>query len=542
MLRPRPKPLVRPTTQSVHLPAPTGGLNTVSAGSAMPPTDCVQLYNLVAAEYGLRSRLGSREWVTGLTGAADSQVRSVLPFTGAAANGAGDRLFAVTSTGIWDVSASTTTPVQVLVFPVQSGDAGRGVSHVVVTAGGHFLAYCDEENGYHLYSEATGLWVAPTMGAGPTEIAGVNPANLVFCTVFKNRLWLVEKATARAWYLDAGSVFGTATSFALGQRFRAGGSLVGLWSWTYDGGAGLDDSLVAVSGGGDVAIYQGADPASAATFGLKGVWTLGGSPPAGRHIATGYGGDLLLLTRAGVLSLSRLVAGAGDERATYATAKVSNLFNSLMLTRASLPGWSLRLHPEDNALLVTVPTYAGQATEQLVMSLAGRSWSRYRDLPLYSSEVWSGKLYLGTMDGRVLINDGYVDGVTLADPSAYTPVQWSLLSAFQNFGNGRMKRVQMLRPTLLSESPAPAYEARARFRYDLAEVETVSADTAPSSAGTWDVSTWDSAGWGGEYNASQRATGATGMGVDVAVAIRGAATSRTVLVGVDVMLEMGGML
>lgn len=530
-----------PSIQSAHLPAPVGGLNTVSAGSAMPLSDCLQGYNVVAAELGLRSRLGYREWCTGLSGAADDYVRTVLPFTGSAKSGAQDRLFAATATGIWDVSASSMPPIeQVASFPIEVGDSGYGISHSFVTAAGvHYLLYADEANGLMRYSEATGTWESVAEGTGAGEINGVDPANLVFVTAFKRRLWFVERDTARAWYLPAGAIGGTAQPFDMGAQFRAGGPLVGLWNWTYDGGAGLDDSLVAISGGGDVAIYQGTDPANPAEFGLRGVWSLGGSPPAGRRIATDFGGDVLILSRLGVLPLSRLVAGEVNKD-TYVTAKVANLFNSLMLTRASLPGWSMRLHPEDNALVVTVPTYPGQPTEQLVMALAGRAWFRYRDLPIYSSEVWGGKLYFGTVDGRVCVNDGYVDGISLADPNAFMPVQWSVLTAFTNLGTPRQKQVQLLRPTLLSESSAPAYEIQARYRYDFAELPPVSAMAGDGS--TWDGGTWDRDVWSGEYQASQRLRGATGLGVDMAIAIRGTATARTVLVGIDVMYTAGGLL
>lgn len=531
---PRRRPTA-PTIQTTHLPAPVGGLNTVSAGSAMPVSDCLQGWNLIASELGLRSRLGYREWVTDL----DGEARTVIPFTGSAKSGAADRLFQTTPSGIWDVSASSNAPEFVLSFASAVGESGYGISHALVTSAGHFLFYADEVNGLHRYSESADTWEAVTQGTGAGQIAGVNPENIVFVTVFKGRVWLVERDTARAWYLPAGAIAGTAQPFEMGQNFRAGGPLVGLWNWTYDGGAGLDDSLVAISGGGDVAIWQGTDPASAATFGLKGVWSLGGSPPAGRRIATDFGGDVVILSRLGLLPLSRLVAGEVNKD-TYFTAKIANLFNQLMLTRASMLGWSLRLHPEDNALLVTVPTFPGQATEQLVMALAGRAWFRYRDLPIYSCEVWAGKLYFGTVDGRTCVNDGYVDGVMLSDPAAFAPVQWSLLSAYTNLGSVRQKQVQILRPTLLSESAAPSYEVRPQYHYDFTEISPVSATGGGS--GTWDGSTWDEDVWSGEYQASQQVRGGVGLGIDMAVAIRGTAVARTVLVGIDVMYTQGGLL
>lgn len=526
--------------QAAYIPAPMGGLNTIAAGTAMPEGDCVQLWNMVNGEHGLRSRLGTREWCTGLTGTLDNQVRSELPFAGSSADGTDDKLFATTSTGIWDVSSSSASPTQVLAFTSATGDAGYGVCHAMVTAAGHFLLYADEENGYHVYTSSTDTWAKVALGGGGTEVSGVDPGELCFVMVWKSRVWFVQRDTTKAWYLAAGSIYGTATALDLDRsaQFRAGGELVGLWNWTLDGGIGIDDHLVCVSRGGDVAIYQGSDPSDAATFALRGTWSVGAFP-AGRRVATNLGGDLLLLSKSGVRQVSQLVTG-GEGSGVYQTAKIANLFNSLTLTRSELPGWALYLHPEDNALIVAVPTTSGNDTEQLSQSLWSRGWSRYRDLPLFSAAVWGKKLFLGTADGRVLVNDGYVDGVTLADPSSYTPVQWSLLTPFRNLGNGRQKQVQMIRPTLLAESTSVFYEAEARYKYDLSEIDDVALGTTYGDV--WDTGVWDTATWSSDYQPTQSATGAAGMGVDVAIALRGTATSRTVLVGMDVLFTQGGFL
>jgi hypothetical protein len=513
-----------------------GGLDAVTPISAMPATHAVLAYNLIASEYGLRCRLGSREWCTGLTGSGVNEVRSVLPFTGTTT--AKNRLFACTNTGIWDVSSSDTSPTQVLTFAASTGDAGYGVCTVFVTSAGHFLLYADEVNGLHYYTESSDTWAAVAMGGGATQISGVDPANIRFVTAWKNKVLLVEKDSTKAWYLASGTIYGAATSFNLAQRFRAGGTLRGLWSWTYDGGAGIDDALVALSDGGDVAVYLGTDFV-AGSIALKGVWYVG-APPAGRKVATNFGGDLLLLSRTGIVPLSKLVLGGDMDRSQYVTAKVANLFNAAMLSKASYKQWSMVLHPEDNALMVTVPTSDTTATEQLVMSLTTRSWTRYRDLGVFSAESWGGKLYYGTVDGKVCINDGYVDGVTLADPNSYSPVYWSGLQAFSNLGNGLNKQVQSLRPVLLCESTAPSFAVAARYDYNLTEAGQPSA--ASDSAALWDSAAWDSALWGGEYAPTQQLRGATGMGRSVAVAIRGTAIARTVWVGTDILFTQGGPL
>lgn len=584
------------TVETVSVPAPLGGLNTIDPGFGMPDLDCPLLYNMIGAENGQRSRLGWKEWCTGLVGIADNTVRSILPFAGSNKNGSNDRLFACTSKGIYDVSASSASPTLVVTFGTQSGDAGYGISCVAVnTSGGHFLLYCDEENGYYTYSEVLGTWTKPVSSAttpwavgtiygpgaavsnggltyvtaaggtaaaapatGPSgtgasiadntvtwaytpSVGGVDPAKCVHVMVWKNRVWLTEKNTGNAWFLPIGAIFGPGTRQNFGPQFRAGGDLRGLWNWTLDGGSGPDDRLVAISGGGDVVIYAGTDPATVGGFGIVGKWYCGGVP-YGRRIATDHGGDLLLLTSLGILPISALILGNPIfDKSPYATRKIANLFNRMMAAARSLRGWALRLHPEDNSLLVTVPVADGQNTNQLAMSMVTRGWAQYRDLPMLSMEAWGGLLYFGTADGRVCVNTAYIDGVLLSDPSAFTPIDCSGITRFSNLGSGSQKGVTIIRPTIISEGGSVPSKMEARYGYNLTEA---SRPVAVATTGTtiWDSALWDAGKWGGAYATQQQAVGATGMGPNAAIAFRLLATSRTVLVGWDVSFVAGGML
>jgi hypothetical protein len=523
----------RPSIQTARIPAPMG-LNTVAGGSSMGDADALLLYNLIPGAYGLQIRSGYRQWCTNLSGAADNTVRSMLPFTGGSSNGSTNKLFAVTSTGIWDCSSSSSSPTQVLTFASSANNAGRGVATVVVTAAGHFMLYADEENGLFQYTESTNTWAVST-------VSGINPSNVVSVMMWKHRVFLTEKDSTSAWYLDAGAVTGTATEFDFAQRFKAGGTLVGLWSWTYDGGAGLDDSLVAISQGGDVAIYQGSDPSDATDFGLRGIWQLG-AVPAGRRIATDTGGDLLLISTMGALPASKLVVGGASFSSQYATAKIANEFTRLMSLYRGTQGWGLYQHPGDGALLVTVPEYGAQsATTQLAMSYASGGWSKYRDLPVVSGCVWEGDFYIGTADGMVCRAIDYVDNVDISDPESYDSIDWSLLTRYHNLGNANQKRVELIRPVVLSGQLTPSVSSVARYDYDLREASEASGSGSGGS-GAWDSGVWDSSLWGADYIASNLFSGAQGMGRDVAIAMRGNALSKTTLVGIDVFYNQGGPL
>lgn len=532
----RPRKSLKGSEQLATLAAPTGGLNTSSAAMNMPPSDCMVLYNMLAAENGLRARLGSREWVTGLTGASDNLVRTIIPYAGTSPSAT--RLFAATSSGLWDVSASTQDPIaaldDVFAFSDLSGLAGYGVSCAHSTTAGNFIWYADEVNGLHLYTEETDTWSAP----GDLGITGVDPADIVFVTSFKGFTLLVPRDATDIWILPVNSISGAATRMGLGYKLQAGGNIVGMWSWTYDGGGGLDDSLVVVTRGGDVLVFQGTDPTDSASFGNTGVWGVG-KMPAGRNLATTFGGDLLLLTRAGIVPMSKLVVGATGS-AQYETAKIHNLFNRLMLAYGDVRGWSLTLHPEESALIVTVPTGVDLPTTQLAMSLATHSWSQLRDLDIYSCAAYEGKLYYGTVDGRIGINDGNVDGVTLADPTTYSAIDYSGISAFQNMGSGTQKQVHFIKPYFISQSASPSYSVGARYDFNTTELDAVTLSAAAGDV--WDTGLWDTMLWSGGTAASTGVRGTAGMGSNVAIAWRGASVDRTVLTGFEVSFSTGGML
>lgn len=604
-LRPR-NPGRKQTILSATLPAPVGGMNSIAPASQLPELDCILLYNMVGSELGLRSRNGYEEWVTGLDGPPLTE----LPFSGSHANGSTDRLFATTATGIWQCTTSTGSPSQLVTFLSSSGLAGYGISQVVATLAGHFLIYCDEENGLYFYSENSTAWTkaiagvtqtwavqtdylignrvvnggniyictaagtSNTTGTGPSGTGtgisdgtvtwdyvsaavanaigpsladqqnglSIDPADFAFVTVFKNRVWYIEKDTARAWYGEVNAFLGTFTSFDFGLKLQHGGPLAGLYNWSYDGGSGMDTRLVAISSAGDIAIYGGTDPTSASTFGLVGVWYVG-AVPAGRRLATDYGGDILVNSTLGTVPLSKLVVGEPlTDRTQYTTFKIGNRFSLLANTFRTLPGWEIHIHPEDNTLLILVPQGAGQPELQLAYSFTTKGWSFYRDLPMVSAAAWNGTLFFGTPDGRICRHTGYVDNVSRTDPNSFALVNWSMLSRYDNLDNMNQKRVTMIAPTIVSESPAPSYSAVPRYNLDLTEAPPPTSLGIGSDSAVWDASLWDQCVWAGDYVATQAVSGALGIGRDVAMAIRGAADSRTILVDIKVMFEQGGLL
>lgn len=537
----RPSSLIGPSPQStriVAVPAPNAGINAVDSLYTMGernPEDSIFQYNLIPSQYGTKVRSGYREWATAV---GTGGVKTLMPFTGSVVTN--DKLFAAGQNGIFDVSLTVNNPVAVIAFGTIDATSGYGMWTNYTTIGGHFQLYCDESNGYYTYEETTNTWLKVTLGGGATQISNVDPALFVDVVIFKSRAWFVEKNSARAWYLTAGTIYGAATVFNFGNKFKAGGYLVGLYVWTVDGGEGTDDYLVAISSGGDIVIYKGNDPASATDFVQHGTWYIG-PPPVGRRVAGSFGGELYVLSAYGVIPLTKLIAGALIQQDDiYISRKITPLINTEMDFQRIVFGWEIKLIPTENLLLVSVPKRTGFQYIQFVQSLNTNGWAVYRDIPYYNGETWQGQFYISTEDGRVLIHDGTVDN-TLRDGTLGVAISWSTLSVFAEHGSvGRYKRIQFIRPMFLA-SAAPSYSLEARYDYDLSEALPAPA-ISPTTGPLWDSAIWDLSLWGGQFLEIEKPVGGSGIGRNLAIGLNGLSTQNTLLVRYDLMFDEGGAL
>lgn len=535
MLGYRPNQLLHPAPQRTgtsKIPAPIAGINAQTGLSEMAQNEAIFLKNIIPSRYGCRVRSGYREFATNV---GTGGVRTILPYVGSTT--AQNKLFAAAQNAIYDVTAGGAAPTLVLAFGVSDTQSGYGGWTQYVTNAGHFMVYCDESNGYKLYTQTTGLWTTIVLGGGAGQVTPQDPATFVWPVIFKSRLWFVQKNSASAWYLPVGTVTGTVTEFNFGTKFKHGGYLVGLYNWTIDGGEGVDDYLVAISSTGDVIIYKGNDPSVAASFTQQGQWYIG-QTPVGRRIAGSFGGELYVLCAYGLIPLTKLIAGALIQQDDiYISRKINPLINEQMGRARTSLGWEVRLVPADNLLLISVPKQTGFEYLQFVQSLNTQGWSTFIDVPYLTGDVWIDDFYIGDADNRVLIYTGNADNVSLAGTGALD-IEFSLLQTFQEEGTvGNYKRTQFIRPVFVA-SAAPAYVTEARYDYNLSELFGSPSSSTVSSA-LWDFGIWDSALWSVELATVDNLRGGSGMGRTIAVGLNGNTQAEIVLIRIDLQRDEG---
>jgi hypothetical protein len=510
------------------------GVNIFNSLADMDRTDSIYSYNMIPSEYGNRTRRGFKEWNTTLGGATDA-VRTLIPFEGESSSD--DKLFAATVLGLYDITSTAASPTIDTSFGTQSGQAGYGVYEAYNNDGGdHFLFYADRENGLYEYDPSGGGWAAST------DITGVTETNLVFVTEHKNRLWFVEDDTADAWYLALGTKGGAATKFSLGNKFKRGGSLRGIYKWSVDGGDGIDDLLVFVSSAGEVAVYQGTDPSAAATWQSRGVWFIGKVPESNK-IAENIGGDLHLLSVYGLISMQDLVGGVAVAKATgqnTVARRITRAIRNDMVGKQDDEQWDIIQLPSEGSVIILRPYDTDTTPLQYVFNFTAAGWGYWRDIPMNCCVEWKGVVYIGDDAGTVHIMQNSLDNVA-RDGTGGDPIEFSILTAYSDLdAPGLNKRVHFVRPRFFSENGVqPAYGTKILYDYDINE-SAIPVFGEGESGSLWDSGLWDDAVWGGDSVSVSRMIGTAGMGQVVALAVRGEVSDRTTFLDASMYAEVGG--
>ncbi|AOU95867.1 hypothetical protein [Achromobacter ruhlandii] len=506
------------TAGSVSLPAPVGGLNDRDPLAAMPVTDAVILENWWPLPGKLEVRRGYTDWVTGFSNAVESLFEYSPP------NGI-NRIFAASSGAIYDV-----TNPGVHGAPLVSGlTSNRWQDAQITTPGGNFLYLFNGVDKPLLYNGTT--WASIDGGSSPIAITGVTTTLLVQGCVFKNRLFMVERDSMRVWYLPVNQVGGAATSLDLGAIFQRGGWVVGMFTWTIDAGNGADDHAAFISSNGEVAVYSGTDPSTAANWSLIGLFYLG--KPVGRRCAIKYGGDLLVLCEPGVMPMSKALLTSSIDRRASISDKIQNSINEAIASYSANFGWELCLFPEQNALIVNIPAGMG-ANYQFAQNTFTGAWTKFTGWDAQTFKNTSQGLFYGTSTAVRRAWVGNIDGSSMIVGDA--------LQSFQDFGaSAQNKYFTMVRPYVQTNgNPSVLYSVNGDY---LPSDPTGTLNFAPPGGMVWGSMVWGAMTWGGQF--VQNSNWNTVGGIYRSAAIRLKAQSNSSIVewaSTSYVYQQGGLL
>lgn len=398
-----------PVTRTITFPPPSRGW--VQSGNILQasPDQAEVLDNFIVTAQGARLRGGAQAY-----SAIGTSVVRLFTYV----SGSTEILFAATASGIYDTatgggySSGFSSGFTVSPTLSRAGTSGDWSTTQISTAGGEFLVGVNGTD--------TG-WTFNGSTFSDISLTGVASTDLSQVWLFKERLFFVEEGTQSCWYLPVESIGGTVTEINLGSVFQKGGSLLFGATWSLDSGSGLDDVCIFVSTRGEVAVYEGTDPASASTWSLVGVYDIG--EPLNKHAFFKAGGDLAILTEDGIIPVSEaLRKDRAALQASAITYPIEDAWKDAIADRNVSYPITATLWQSGTLLLVGTPE-TGDAGVPISFAANARTgaWSRITGWDVRCGAVYDDSLYFGTSDGIVYQADtGGTDG-GVAYSAAYVP-------------------------------------------------------------------------------------------------------------------------
>ena len=503
--------------KSTSIPAPVGGWNARDSLADMEATDAVALENWFPTTTDVMVRSGYTQFATGMA----SQVESLMNYTG----GSADKLFAFTANGkIYEVTAGGAVGAAV----VTGLTNGRWETQNISTAGGNFVMCvngADKLRGYN----GTAWW---TDGDGTHDITGFNTALATNITLFKNRIWMIEKNTLNAWYLPTSSIAGAASQYPLQSIARSGGYLVDFCAWTIDAGYGVDDFIAFVTSKGEVIVYKGTDPSSVATWGLVGIWQLGS--PVGKRCLMKYEGDLLVIGQDGLSPMSAALQSSRVNPKVQLTDKIQWAVSDAVTNYGSNFGWETLYYPKQNMLIMNVPVSTGSGQQQYVMNTITKNWCKFTG--------WNANTWCLFQDNPFFGGNGFVGKAWNTSADNGTNITSTASQAFTYLRSpGILKRFTMIRP-VLSTDGNPGISANLNIDFQINTSSTPVA-TTPTTAGLWDTALWDSGIYSSGLTITKLWQGAAGVGYSAGAQVIGVTNGIQLRwVSTDIVYETGGIL
>lgn len=506
---------------SALVPAPVGGLNYRDALVNMKPTDALVMTNVIPKQDGIELRSGWQYFST----TTNAAIKSIFAYN--AGNSSNNKLFAGSSGKIYDVTSGTPS---ISLASTSSTDVWS-TAHFSTTAG-LFLLAVSPGAGYYTYNNTAG-WVLRT----PTTL----PTNVTSVAVFKNRIWFTVQDSASLWYINTvNAVDGTASEFPIGASLKNGGSAVGITNWTIDGGFGIDDYMVVFGSEGDVVVYQGTDPSSAANFSIRGTWYVGPVPKYGRFY-TNFGGDVMVVSTMGLIPLSQLINGSFAEGSVGPADKIQPVLSPLVQSLRLTASWECFTIPDENILVIKPPQDSTGAYQQFAMNMTTGAWCHFDSIPMTCCTLLNGKPYCGTADGRVFrAFVGNLDGVAIAGTGG-TNVEGNLQTAFSSFDSpATLKKFNLGHPIFIS-TQQPAVKMQMNTQFTFSGVPG-SPSFSQTSGSLWSASQWSVARWSGSSGTYQAWVGLTGLGFYGSLRMKIRGVAGTTFTGCQVMMEPGGLM
>lgn len=498
-------------------PPPVAGWNARDPISAIRDNEALWLENLIPRSDGLNLRLPRELWRS-LGGA----IQSLMVWAGAS----GTTLFAATSSTITDVT-------------VQGGMTGASVSGLangywsaalMRNPGAAWLIACNGADGVRLFDGAAWSTAAITL-SDMSKYASLDVSKFVSVALHMRRPFFVEANSLRLWYLEPDAVQGPASLIDLAPLCHKGGTLMAVASLTTDGGRNENDQLVAVTSEGELVAFRGVDPRKADTWGQVGVFEV--PKPLSRRCFLKFGGDLALLTRGGLLPVSRVLPQEKARQELVAiTDKISLVFEGAADAVGINDAWGLVASAEQSLSIINVP--GPNVSVQLVQCADADGWCLFSGFDALSWAEMGDALFYGDRSGAI-----YRYGSVYSPGS---PISAVMIAGYSKLGSAARKSFKRARP-IFTSLPAAKPVFAMLTDYLKPPVSYASGIAWTGAAALLSTIAWpaDPAAWDGfDATVASQWRGISGRGHAGALVMALKAAGPVVYEGGEIAFETGG--
>lgn len=482
------------------IPPPVGGWNTRDRLGEMKDSDAVALDDWEPQEGSCQIRPGYEVFATIAGGLP---VKNLYGFVSAN----NQQLIAHTASTFTAFDLTGTVAATRVEDP---GEQPRNATH---TSAGLLFSTGQEDSG-----SAPFTWNGTSFSSRPTTVNDTANLGLFYPIVYRSRVFYVVDKTQSIVYGGVSAIQGAFTFFDIGLTGGFKGYVCGHAIISQDAGNGPDDYYCVIFSEGTVVVYTGNDPGDAAAWTRVGVYNV--SPPlrepSGKAAVVSLGGDSILLTEDGYISLAKMMTYADSdfEKIRY-SEKIGDAVRQQVKVHGRY-GWSVTHWARRDWLLVQTPVvdnppvlefYAPSVVQtftpnkQHVYKIDRSAWWRAG----YPATCWAdhgGDLYFGTADGKICRVTGVTDNGGAIYPDWVTC-------------NTHVKRADREKTwgwaTPLVSSNADFLNMSVRQGLDFADPPPAYSGYSVGAPGDpWDAKLWDVAQWGKSPSMSNRRFGLSG--------------------------------
>lgn len=316
----------------------------------------------------------------------------------------------------------------------------------------------------------------------------LSTSDFSYVWAFKNRLFFIRKDSLDVYYLPIDQIGGAAVLFPMGAEFSLGGKLMIGATWALDAGNGLRDNCAFITDEGEIVVYDGTDPATAANWQKVGRYQMG--KPRGPKAFIRAGGDLVFATDIGFVPLSQaLQVDYSVLSATAVSYPIETAWNEAVQLRSS-ENWDCIVWPERQMVVVSLPTVNEQRAEMYVTNARTGAWSDFTGWSGTCLEIFNGRLFFGSQDGRIV--EAYVTGMDEG-----TPYTASYVPLFSDFGSPGAEKIALM-ARLQTRGPYSIQPQLSAMENYVINLPSPPSSTAMPDGSVWGTGIWGTSVWGTE--------------------------------------------